>query len=80
MYEISKEHKGNYGYRRITIELRKRGFIVNHKKVLRIMRLLGITCMKFSRKSRKYSSYRGKIGKVAKNTVNRRFTMPYPLK
>jgi len=79
MYEISKEHKGNYGYRRITIELRKRGFIVNHKKVLRIMRLLGITCMKFSRKSRKYSSYRGKIGKVAKNTVNRRFTMPYPL-
>ncbi|GAA0294436.1 transposase InsO family protein [Gracilibacillus halotolerans] len=32
--EISKEHKGNYGYRRITLELRKRGFIVNHKKVL----------------------------------------------
>src|SRR5699024_7096453 len=76
---ISKEHKGNYGYRRITLELRKRGFIVNHKKVLRIMRVLGITCMKFTRKSRKFSSYRGKIGKTATNLINRRFNTPFPL-
>ena len=27
------EHKGNYGYRRVTLELRNRGFTVNHKKV-----------------------------------------------
>ena len=27
-----------YGYRRITAELRRRGYIVNHKKVLRLMR------------------------------------------
>ena len=27
-----------YGYRRVTAELRKRGYQVNHKKVLRIMR------------------------------------------
>jgi transposase InsO family protein len=27
-----------YGYRRMTAELRRRGYIVNHKKVLRIMR------------------------------------------
>ena len=28
---IYDEHKGNYGYRRITLELRNRGFVVNHK-------------------------------------------------
>lgn len=28
----------DYGYRRVTIELRNRGYVVNHKRVLRIMR------------------------------------------
>ena len=28
---IFTEHKENYGYRRITLELRNRGHIVNHK-------------------------------------------------
>ena len=32
---IYTEHKGNYGYRRMTLELRNRGFVVNHKKVQR---------------------------------------------
>ena len=32
------EHKGNYGYRRMTLELRNRGFMVNHKKVQRLMK------------------------------------------
>jgi len=27
-----------YGYRRVTPELRRRGFLVNHKRVARIMR------------------------------------------
>ena len=33
---IFTEHKGNYGYRRITLALRNRGFVVNHKKVKRL--------------------------------------------
>ena len=33
---IFEEHKERYGYRRITIELRARGYKVNHKRVLRI--------------------------------------------
>ena len=37
------EHKGIYGYRRITLELRNRGFIVNHKKVQRLMKILGLS-------------------------------------
>ena len=31
------EHKGNYGYRRIHLELRNRGYLVNHKRVQRLM-------------------------------------------
>lgn len=71
--EIFQENKENYGYRRIDAELRKRGHIVNHKKILRIMVKLGIKCVSFTRKSRKYSSYRGVVGKIAQNRIHRRF-------
>ena len=42
---IAVEHRRRYGYRRITAELRRRGMLVNHKRVARIMRednLLGV--------------------------------------
>src|SRR5260370_30945056 len=35
---ITLEHRGKYGYRRMTAELRRRGMLVNHKRVSRIMR------------------------------------------
>ena len=35
---IALEHRHRYGYRRITAELRRRGFQVNHKRVARLMR------------------------------------------
>jgi putative transposase len=35
--EIATEHRRNYGYRRIAAELRGRGMLVNHKRVLRLM-------------------------------------------
>jgi len=60
------------------MELRKRGYIVNHKKFLRIMNKLNITCKKFTGKSSKYSSYKGHIGKVANNRINRRFDTHIP--
>ena len=37
---IYEEHKHRYGYRRITAELRRRGLLVNHKKVQRLMNKL----------------------------------------
>ena len=43
--QIVVEHRRRYGYRRVTVELRRRGMAVNHKRVLRLMRednLLGI--------------------------------------
>ena len=36
--EITLEHGCRYGYRRVTAELRRRGMMVNHKRVARMMR------------------------------------------
>jgi len=66
------------GYRTVTAELRNKGIIVNHKKVLRLMRENGLLCIKFSRKSRKYNSYKGEVGKIAKNRLHRRFYTSVP--
>jgi len=36
--QIALEHRRRYGYRRVSAELRRRGMVVNHKRVARIMR------------------------------------------
>jgi putative transposase len=36
--QIAVEHRRGYGYRRMAVELRRRGMFVNHKRVARIMR------------------------------------------
>lgn len=75
---IFDEHNGNYGYRRIRLALKNQGLLVNHKKVQRIMRKLGLKGDKFIRKSRRFSSYKGTIGTIAKNRIHRRFKTPIP--
>ncbi|MFQ8723342.1 MAG: IS3 family transposase [Streptococcus thermophilus] len=74
---IFTEHKGNYGYRRMTLELRNRGFVVNHKKVQRLMKILGLSAR--IRRKRKYSSYQGEIGKKADNLIQRQFEASKPM-
>ena len=74
---IYTEHKGNYGYRRMTLELRNHGFVVNHKKVLRLMKVLGLTAR--IRRKRKYSSYQGEVGKKADNLIQRQFEATKPM-
>ena len=74
---IYNEHKGNYGYRRITLELRNRGFIVNHKKVQRLMKMLGLRAR--IRRKRKYSSYHGTVGKRVGNIIQRQFEASKPM-
>ena len=64
---IYHEHQGNYGYRRITLELRNQGFLVNHKKVQRLMKRMNLTAR--IRRKRKYSSYKGEVGKKADNLI-----------
>ena len=36
----------HYGYRRITIEIRREGWVVNHKRVLRLMRQDNLLCLR----------------------------------
>ncbi|WP_369991530.1 IS3 family transposase [Mycoplasmopsis arginini] len=64
--EIFKKNKSRYGYRRITLELKNRGFVVNHKKVRRLMNELNIFGIK---PKAKYKSYKGEIGKTCKNLL-----------
>jgi len=75
---IQEKNKYRYGYRRITLELKNMGFIVNHKKVLRLTRKLGV--LSFVRPTRKYNSYKGEIGKIADNIIDRDFFASEPLK
>ncbi|CAK1608004.1 IS3 family transposase [Streptococcus oralis] len=74
---IYNDYKGNYGYRRITLELRNRGYSVNHKKVQRLMKVLGLAAR--IRRKRKYSSYQGEIGKKAENLIQRQFEAAKPM-
>lgn len=75
--EIFYVNKKRYGYRRITLELRRQGFIVNHKKVLRLMRKLNLQSILYKR-NKKYSSYRGIIGKIPDNYIERNFEAERP--
>ena len=74
---IFTEHRGNYGYRRMTLELRNRGYMVNHKRVQRLMKVLGLSAR--IRRKRKYSSYQGEIGKKAENLIQRQFEATKPM-
>ena len=74
---IFTEHKGNYGYRRVTLELRNRGFAVNHKRVQRLMKILGLVAR--IRRKRKYSSFKGEVGKKADNLIKRQFEASKPM-
>ena len=65
------EHKGNYGYRRIHLELRNRGYLVNHKRVQHLMKVLNLQAK--MRQKRKYSSHKGDVGKKAENLIQRQF-------
>lgn len=72
---IFNENEQRYGVRRVVAELKNRGFIVNHKKVQRIMHkfhLLG------KRPKEKYHSYKGEVGKTADNIIGRDFNASRP--
>ena len=74
--EIFKRNKGIYGYRRITDQLKKKGYSINHKTVLKLMKSLNLRGKQS--KNGKYHSYKGEIGKVADNLLKRNFTAKKP--
>ena len=71
------EHKGNYGYRRIHLELRNRGYLVNQKRVQRLMKVVNLQAK--IRQKRKYSSHKGDVGKKAENLIQRQFEASKPM-
>ena len=72
---IYHDHKGRYGYRRITLELRNQGFLINHKTVQRLMKELGLKSLV---RMKKYRSYKGNVGKIAPNILKRDFVATKP--
>ena len=72
---IYHDHKGRYGYRRITLLLKRDGMAINHKAVLRLM---GEMKLKSLVRVKKYRSYRGNLGMIAPNILNREFKADRP--
>lgn len=67
---IFHEHKGRYGVRRITLQLRNEGVSINHKTVHKIMKRVGL---KSVQRPVRYRSYKGTVGKIAPNVIHRDF-------
>ena len=75
IHTIFHKHKGRYGYRRITLELRNEGRLINHKTVKNLMDELGL---KSEVRKVKYRSYKGEVGKTAPNIIDRDFVADRP--
>ena len=74
--EIYSSHKGRYGYRRVSVLMRSKGYTINHKTVLKLMNILGLKGKQ--RKNGKYHSYKGEVGKIADNLLKRDFHASKP--
>lgn len=72
---IYEENRGRFGYRRITLEMRNRGYRINHKTIQRLMKSLGLVCKV---RMKKYRSFKGEVGKVAPNLLERDFEADMP--
>ena len=73
--QIYNHHKGRLGYRRITLLIKQKGIVINHKTVLRLMKILGIKSLI---RIKKYKSYKGEQGKIAPNILQRNFKATQP--
>lgn len=71
---VYERHKGRYGYRRITAQLRQAGQVVNHKTVQRLMYVLGLKSLV---RPKKYRSYRGESAS-SPNLLDRQFEAARP--
>ncbi len=72
---IFEDNKGRYGYRRIGLALRTKGYVLNHKTVLKLMKSLHL---QGKQRRSKYKSYRGEVGNLAPNLLNRNFEAKEP--
>jgi transposase InsO family protein len=72
---IFHQHKGRYGYRRITAQMRNLGYGINHKTV---QKLMGMLDLKSKVRKVRYRSYKGEVGRIAPNVLERDFKASLP--
>lgn len=72
---LFEQHKGRYGYRRVTAAIRQMGELVNHKTVQRLMAQLQLKSLV---RVKKYRSYKGVVGRIAPNILQRQFDAQRP--
>lgn len=73
--QLFNQHKGRYGYRRITCAIRRTGTVINHKTVQRLMRELKLKSIV---RAKRYKSYRGQVGLSAPDLLQREFDANKP--
>ncbi|MGJ4094133.1 IS3 family transposase [Corynebacterium macclintockiae] len=71
-----ERNKHRYGYRRVLLDLRNQGWVVNHKLVYKLMCEMGLRAK--IRQRRPYVSYTGTISHIADNKLDRKFTPDQP--
>ncbi|WP_257641197.1 IS3 family transposase, partial [Leuconostoc gasicomitatum] len=69
----SPQFQTEYGYRRVTTLLHDQGYLVNHKRVLRIMRQNVLLSTTYNTRKRRYNSYRSTVGRIAERVIKRDF-------
>ncbi len=74
--DIFKESMKTYGYRRIDVELKKKGVFISDKVIRKIMRSEKLNVIFIKRK--KYNSYLGEISPAVDNIIKRDFHADKP--
>ena len=74
--EIYNTNKSRYGYRRVWAKMRAKGYEINRKTVLKLMKMLNLKGKQS--KNGKYHSYKGTVGKTADNELKRNFHADKP--
>ena len=72
---IYHQHKGRFGYRRVTLAMKNTGSRINHKTVLKLMRDSGLRSLI---RIKRYCSYKGETGRIAPNVLKRGFKSERP--
>jgi putative transposase len=72
---IYDQHKGRYGYRRITAMLKQQGSLINHKTVQRLMDQLQLKSLV---RVKKYRVFKGQMARAAPNILARDFEAAQP--
>lgn len=70
--EVFERMNRCFGYRRVHAQLRRDGWVVNHKLVYKFMDQLGLKSKVKVKK--KYNSYIGSVSHIVKNVLDRRLT------